>query len=202
VCSFKGVTSPQEHSSIRSVTVCCSVLQCVALRCSVLQCVASHRPKSAAVYLVPQRVAACCSRAVCCNKLHCDAVCCSVLLCVAVCYSVMQCCAVWCSVVHFVASRRLKNTVDTSPPSNIITLNPSPCASLSQYVASYLSTCVSIYLIPRLSSTDHRPQTHYRSLDPSVMVTSPPSSSKHHQSSARVSPPAHAQRTSNSQNFV
>ena len=54
----------------RQMSVCCSVLQCVAVCCSVLHCVA-----------------------VCCSVLQRDAVCCSVLQCVAVCCSVLQCVA-------------------------------------------------------------------------------------------------------------
>jgi len=50
------------------LTVCCSVLQCVAVCCSVFQCVA-----------------------VCCSLLQCVAVCCSVLQGAAVCCSVLQC---------------------------------------------------------------------------------------------------------------
>jgi len=52
-----------------SLTVCCSVLQCVAVCCSVLQCVA-----------------------VCCSVLQCVAVWCCVVLCVAV--RVAVCCSV------------------------------------------------------------------------------------------------------------
>jgi len=64
----------------RHVSVCCSVLQCVAVCCSVLQC-------GAVCCSVLQCVAVCCSVAV----LQCVAVCCSVLQCVAVCCSVLQC---------------------------------------------------------------------------------------------------------------
>ena len=52
-------------SNGRSLSKCCSVLQCVAVCCGVLQCVA-----------------------VCCSVLQCVAVCYSVLQCVAVCWNV------------------------------------------------------------------------------------------------------------------
>ena len=55
------------------LTLCCSVLQCVAVCCSVLQCVAVCRPLS---QVSPSYVGSAC-------VLHCVAVCCSVLQCVA-----------------------------------------------------------------------------------------------------------------------
>ena len=54
-------------SVFQGVTVCCSVLQCVAVYCSVFQGVT-----------------------VCCSVLQCVAVCCSVLQGVAVCCSTLQ----------------------------------------------------------------------------------------------------------------
>jgi len=62
------------------LSICCSVLQCVAVCCSVLQCVA-----------------------VCCSVAQCVAVWHSVLLllqCGAVCCSVLQCATAWCSMVQ------------------------------------------------------------------------------------------------------
>ena len=61
------------------VTVCCSVLQCVAVCGSVWQCVA-----------------------VCGSELQYAAPCCSVWQCVAVCGSVWQCVAVCCSMLQCV----------------------------------------------------------------------------------------------------
>jgi len=63
---------------LRSDTVCCSVLQCVAVCCSVLQCVA-----------------------VCCSELQCVAVCCSVLqgrFCI--CFHPTRCCLFFLSAVE------------------------------------------------------------------------------------------------------
>jgi len=98
--------------SARSITVCCSVLQCVALL------VFFHMPGVRATPIKPDTISArsvaecvavCCSvmqcAAVCCSVLQCAAVCCSVLCrnvlrCVAVCCSELQCVAVCCSVLH------------------------------------------------------------------------------------------------------
>jgi len=69
-----------------SVSVCCSVMQCVAVCCSVLQYVAAR-----------------CNFLQCvdvwCSVLQCSAVWCGVMWCVAVCCSVLQCGAVCCSVL-------------------------------------------------------------------------------------------------------
>ena len=88
------------------ISVCYSMLQCVAVCCSVLQCVA-----------------------MCCTSLQCVAVCCNVLQCVALCcithngkpldhspplwLSVLQCvlCIVCCSVFHSVLRRTRKKSI-------------------------------------------------------------------------------------------
>ena len=80
---FKGIQafliwslaySNPSKSSVNSVAVCCSVLQCVAVWCS---------------------VEACCNDTPVQQVCECAAVCYSVLQCVTVCCSVMQCWGVW-----------------------------------------------------------------------------------------------------------
>jgi len=112
---------------LRRVSVCCSVLQCVAVRGSLLQCVAvrcsvmqgvlvcsiprKQRDCPFAREFVLQGVAVRCSvvqcSAVWCSVLQCVAVCCSVLQCVAVCCSVLQCVAVCSSTLHTSETIRL-----------------------------------------------------------------------------------------------
>ena len=87
------------------VTVCCSVLQCVAVCCSVLWCIAVCLCRG----MHASSITVCCSVlhyiAVCCSVLQCVAICCSVSLegyariLHAVCCSVLQCIAVCCSSV-------------------------------------------------------------------------------------------------------
>jgi len=109
---------------LRSVAVCCSVLQCVAVCCSVLQC-------AAVCCSVLQCVAVCCGVlqfvaavimknsynhnsstgvlqrvAMCCSVLQCVAMCCNVVVATTValvCRSVLQCVAVCCSALQCVA---------------------------------------------------------------------------------------------------
>ena len=75
------------------MSVCCSVLQCVAVCCSVLPSVTVHccvKQQWVCGWVDEQRVA------VCCSVLQCAAVFCSVLQCNAVCYRVCNplCCCV------------------------------------------------------------------------------------------------------------
>jgi len=97
--------------AVQFVAVCCSaprsqdisVLQCVVVCCSVLQCLAKSKYQCVAV----QCVAVCCS-AVCCSVLHgsvsqCVAVQCISVCCSAVCRSVLQCSVLQCSVSQCVA---------------------------------------------------------------------------------------------------
>jgi len=81
------------HAPLRATVPClpaivCTASSCISCRttlsvcCSVFQCV---------VVSMVQRVA------VCCSVLQCVAVCCSVLQCVAVCCSVLQCVAIVCT---------------------------------------------------------------------------------------------------------
>ena len=74
ICTnIQRVAKEASHLYLARITVCCSVLQCIAVRCSVLQCVA-----------------------VCCSVLQCVTVCCGVLRCVAVCcIIVLQCVIKW-----------------------------------------------------------------------------------------------------------
>jgi len=100
------------------LSVCCSVLQCVAVCCSVLQCVAvccSALQCAAVCWSVLECAGVCCSVlqcvavrvlpcvAVCCSVLQCIAVCCNMLSCVAVCCSVLQCAVVCCIVLQCAA---------------------------------------------------------------------------------------------------
>jgi len=75
------------RSVLQCVAVCCSVLQCVAVCCSALQCVAVRIFDSTDVCVVSMNVHMYLRArvAVCCSVSQCVAVCCSVLLCVAVC---------------------------------------------------------------------------------------------------------------------
>ena len=79
VCCSLRVTSHIYEScyDCNNLSVCCSVVQCIAVYCSVLQCVA-----------------------VCCSVLQCGAVHCSALQCVAVCCSMLQYVAVCCSMLQ------------------------------------------------------------------------------------------------------
>jgi len=65
------------------LTVCCSVLQCIAVRCCVLQSCRSSINLGSRHF-----------------DWRCVAVCCSVLQCIAVCCSVVQCVAVRCCVLQ------------------------------------------------------------------------------------------------------
>jgi len=80
----KNTTFDHSHQSL--VTVCCSVLQCVAECCSVLSWVNGmwQRPSRYNIWLF--------LHVVYCTVLHCAAVCCSVV----------QCIAVYCSVLVWV----------------------------------------------------------------------------------------------------
>ena len=117
---------------LKSVAVCCSVLQCVAVLLSRKYC--AYRPLCMCFYLrvtnsiylsralsmchteeggnetsKPFSQASGSSVAVRCSVLPCDdAACCSVLPCVAVCCSVLQCVAVCCSVLQCVAVWRFE----------------------------------------------------------------------------------------------
>ena len=97
--------------AVQFVAVCCSaprsqdisVLQCVVVCCSVLQCLAKSKYQCVAV----QCVAVCCS-AVCCSVLHgsvsqCVAVQCISVCCSAVCRSVLQCSVLQCVAVQCAA---------------------------------------------------------------------------------------------------
>jgi len=103
-CSVLQCECEFVHCSLapnRSLTVCCSMLQCVAVCCSVLQCdaVCCSELQCGCEFvccsLTPNR-----SLTVCCRVLHCVAVWFSVLQCVAVCCSVLQSVAVCCSVLQ------------------------------------------------------------------------------------------------------
>jgi len=92
------------------VTVCCSVLQCVAVCCSVLQCrTRIHKTETLGYRHVWRRwwsLSDVYSPAlVCCSALQCVAVCCSlsdVYSPALVCCSVLQCVALFlmCTVLH------------------------------------------------------------------------------------------------------
>ena len=86
-----GVVTPA--APFVCVTVCCSVLQCVAMwkcrdsRYSICVCGTCVEEE-----IFSKCVALCCSVLQCvASVLQCVAVCCSVLQCVAVCCSVLQC---------------------------------------------------------------------------------------------------------------
>jgi len=95
-CVWEG----EYTQTIRSVAVCCSVLQCVAVWLNGSQvCVAVCCSVLQGEYTQSIR-----SVAVCCSVLQCVAVCCSVLQCVAVCCSVAEwLTSVCCSVLQCVA---------------------------------------------------------------------------------------------------
>ena len=103
--------SVTSYIALRSVAVCCSVLQCLAVCCSVLQCVAvccSVLQCVAVCGRVRQCVAVYCSDdmctnsvAACCSLLQLVAACCSLLQCVTVATST-PCIAVRCNVVQCV----------------------------------------------------------------------------------------------------
>ena len=124
------------------LTLCCSVLQCVAVCCSVLQCVAVCRPLS---QVSPSYVGSAC-------VLHCVAVCCSVLQCVGLFPNSLL--TMWCDVcgggaegwiVH--ESKRVQDIPRRLPPpfmSVCVRTLMSVCVSTQTHRSNCVGGCVSV----------------------------------------------------------
>ena len=103
--SIHIITCPPRSKASSLVQACCSTMQSVAMSCSVMQCVAVYNgvcpPQSRVSRCIRPHVAACCSTmqsvAERCSVLQYDAIACNVMQSVAVCCSALQCVAVRCS---------------------------------------------------------------------------------------------------------